>query len=47
MGRFEPQTVMQLVDVLNDVCRALEKSSGKPVSYELKDTLAKRILAAF
>jgi hypothetical protein len=38
---------MQLADVLGDVCRALEAGRGEPVSAEVKDMLAKRIVTSF
>ena len=47
MAHIEPQSVMQLVDVLNDVCHTLASGAGRPVSMEFKDMLAKRILAEF
>jgi hypothetical protein len=43
MGYFESQTVM---DVLNSVCRAVS-DTGRPVSAEIKDMLAKRLLASY
>src|SRR5690348_13069078 len=39
MGHFQPRTVMQMVDVLNDVCRSLQERTGLPVTEEMKDTL--------
>ena len=39
--------MMQLVDVLNDVCHAVERAAGHPISRELKDLLAKRLLAEY
>jgi hypothetical protein len=47
MGHFGPQAVRQLVDLLYDVCRTLEAETGKPVSPEARDVLAKSILAAY
>ena len=43
---FEPSAIRQLADVLEDVCRTVERVNG-PAGPELKDMLGKRILAAF
>jgi hypothetical protein len=47
MGHYEPRTLMQLADVLGDICRALEVEHGAPVSAETKDRLARRIMTSF
>ncbi|MFL5259890.1 MAG: hypothetical protein ACJ8AS_09055 [Hyphomicrobiales bacterium] len=47
MVRFEPQGMIQLAVVLNNVCHSLEKRAGQPVSRDMKELLANRILAAF
>ncbi len=47
MGTYEPVVVMQLADVLHDVCRNLRERNGQTVSPELTDLLAKRVVALF
>jgi hypothetical protein len=47
MGYFEPKTVSRLGAVLDEVCRTLENGSGRTVSGDIKDMLAKRILAEY
>ena len=44
MGHFEPRTVTQLVDVLNEVCCTLEEEYGRPLDSEAKNNLAKLII---
>jgi hypothetical protein len=45
MGNFQPHTVMQMVDALNDVCRSIQGRTGIPVTDAMKDTLAKWIIS--
>jgi hypothetical protein len=47
MGHFEPGTVTQLVDVLNEVCRALEEEYGRPLDGYAKNNLAKLIIRSY
>jgi hypothetical protein len=47
VGQYESRTLMQLADVLGDVCRTLEAEKGRPVGAETKDLLARRIMTSF
>jgi hypothetical protein len=47
MGHYEPQTVNELANMLEDICRGLEDDNGQPINPDLKAALAKRMLELF
>jgi hypothetical protein len=46
MGHYEPHTVCQLADVIDDICSDLQ-GNGYPVARTMKLALAKRVFELF
>ena len=47
MGQYAPRTVSELASTIEDICEALRADGGKPLSTELKQALAKRVIELF
>ena len=47
LRHYDPTTVMKLAGVLNSVCRTAECSFRESIGAELREQLARRILAAY
>ena len=47
MGHYEPRTVCELANIVDDVCQALQNDCGASLCVDLKQALAKRVLEFF
>jgi hypothetical protein len=47
MGQYDPRTVSELGSIIDDICEALRSDGGAPLSPEMKQALAKRVLELF
>jgi hypothetical protein len=44
MAAYDPQKVSELGSIVEDICEALREDGGRPLSPEMRQALAKRVL---